>query len=163
MIVRWQPLSQMDSLRRQIDDVFNELDSFQADAQRAWGPAIELIDTPDSFQLQAQLPGVDPDSIDIEATRDAIKISGERPVPERVEHRTYLRSEFAYGKFQRLIRLPVEITPEEIQADFYNGLLTLTLPKAENARRHMVKVQVKELAGNSDQKALNVAKEEVAG
>lgn len=161
MIVRWHSLNQMDSLRRQIDEVFSDLADSSTQSEQFWWPAIELIDTPDSFQLQALLPGINRESIDIQATRNAVLMVGERPYQSHDDY-TCLRSEFPYGKFRRLIELPVEINPEQIQADFHNGLLNLTVPKAEHARRRVVKVQVNELAGQSQQKALDVASEEVA-
>lgn len=163
MTIRWQPLEQMGSLRRQIDEVFNESNGASSERQATWWwPAVELIDTSDDFHLHAQLPGIDPASLDIQATREALMIKGERPYPQHDGQRTYLHSEFAYGPFKRLISFPAEINPDQIQAQFHNGLLVLTVPKADHARRRVVKVQVNDLTDNSDQRALNVASEQVA-
>jgi HSP20 family protein len=171
MIIRWQPFSQADSLRRQIDEVFNELADSAEARESWWYPPVEVIDTPDSLQIHAQLPGVNHHNLDIQATRDAVMITGDRPYPKQDEHQTWLRSEFAYGKFRRLINLPVEINPDQIQASFNNGLLTLMLPKAEHARRRVVKINGEQisteqfnadrLSSAPEQRALNVASEEV--
>ncbi|HIK51057.1 MAG TPA: Hsp20/alpha crystallin family protein [Oscillatoriales cyanobacterium M59_W2019_021] len=160
MMIRWQPFERMDNLRRQIDEIFNDM-AGQSQVETVWWPTVELIDTPDNFQLRVALPGISRDHINIEATRNAVSISGERSYPPQDDRATYLRSEFAYGKFQRLVNLPTEIDADRIQANYADGLLTLTLPKAEHARRHIVKVQVSELAGSGEQKALDVASEEV--
>jgi HSP20 family protein len=162
MMIRWQPFDRTDYLRRQIDDVFNELTGRSTEqADMWWQPAIELIDTPDDLQLRAELPGISRDDLDIQATRDAVMITGGRAYPKQGDRQTWLRSEFTYGKFRRLINLPTEINPDQIQANFHDGVLTLTLPKADYARRRVVKIDTNELSSASEPQALDVASKEV--
>lgn len=168
--IHWQSFGQMDSLRRQIDEVFGDFVRTIDESRKAkWWPNVELVDTPDHFCLQAQLPGIDRDSLDIQVTQQAVLITGERPSPQPSDRETYLHSDFAYGHFRRVINLPAEINLEQIQAGLQDGILTLTLPKADHARRRIVKIQVNETAGGKKElerspqpPVLDVASEEIA-
>lgn len=168
MIMRWQPFEQswrpferMESLRRQIDQIFDGITETSTQGEATWYPPIELIDTPDNLLLHVQLPGIDRNAIDIQVARDAVLISGEHPYPQRSESRNWLRSEFAYGKFRRLINLPVAIENNQVHADFQNGVLSLTLPKVEQARRQVVKVNLGELSNAPSAATLDAASEAV--
>lgn len=157
----WQPLERMESLRRQLDQVFDEFTSTSAEREANWYPAIELTDTPDNLVLRVQIPGIERNQLNIQATRDAILIEGEYPRPQQPESHQWLCSEFAYGKFRRLIALPAAIETEQIQAEFQHGILTLTLPKTEQERRRVVKVNLGELAGSASTATLEAASETV--
>lgn len=149
MLVRWQPFERMDSLRRQLDQVFDEMTENSTRKEANWYPAVELIDTPDNLLLHVQLPGIDRNNIEIQVARDSVLISGEHSYPQQPEKANWLHSEFAYGKFRRLISLPVAIENDQVHADFQNGILTLTLPKIAQARRHIVKVNLGESADSN--------------
>lgn len=159
MTMRWQPFDDMETLRRQIDDIFDDVETLIPQGKAYWQPVIALTDTPEYLVLQVQLPGLDPRSIDIQATRKAVRLTGEQPCPEQESRNKLLYSEFAYGKFQRLVNLPVEINPDQVQADYRNGLLLLLLPKAEHERRYTIKVNVQELPSKPD--ALDVESETI--
>lgn len=157
----WQPFERMESLRQQLDQMFDEFTGTSAEREANWYPAIELMDTPDNLMLRVQLPGMERNQINIQATRDAILIEGEQPYPKQSESHRWLRSEFAYGKFRRLIALPAAIEAEQIHADFQDGILTLTLPKTEQERRRVVKVNLGELADSISTATLEAASEAV--
>lgn len=143
---RWNPATELDMFRRQMDRLFDNLtgehpmDSFQ------WGPAIELNDQGDNLQLKAQLPGLNQDDIDVSVTRDSVTISGEYR-HENNNDRIY-GSEFQYGQFSRTVRLPVGIKQDQVQADYTDGILSLHLPKVEEAVNRQVKIN---LGGQSNQ------------
>lgn len=141
MIRYWQPFREIESLRRQIDHAFDELTNSANDPQSAWTPAIELIDGGDNFLLRAQLPGMSGKDLDVQVTREAVAISGEYR-SQQDQAQGYLHSEFRYGKFQRVIPLPVAIQNDQVQADFKDGILTLTLPKVTEARNRVVKINL---------------------
>ncbi|MBD2090108.1 Hsp20/alpha crystallin family protein [Microcoleus sp. FACHB-1515] len=144
MLVRyWQPLREMETLRRQFDRVFDEL-SF-ATNESAWSPAIELRDMGDAIELRAQLPGLDAKDIDIQVSREAVAIVGEYRQASQSEN-NLLNSEFRYGKFQRVITLPVAVINDQVKADYKDGILTLTLPKVTEARNTVVKLNLAELS-----------------
>lgn len=143
MIRYWQPISEIETIRRQMDRVFDEFTGKREDLNTPWMPATELIDVGESLLLKVQLPGLNSKDIDIQVTREAVLISGERQ-PEH-NGQDLLHSEFRYGKFQRMIQLPVAIQNEEVKASYTDGLLTLTLPKVVEARNRVVKINLGEL------------------
>lgn len=158
MLVRyWQPLREIETLRRQFDRMFDNLIQSDGDAQPTWAPTIELLDAGDSVVLKAQLPGVDVNDLDVQVSRGAVSISGEHRFEKRQEQ-GYYHSEFRYGKFQRVVSLPVAIENTEITADYKDGVLVLTLPKAAEARNKTVKVN---LGGTTDTPALETHQDAV--
>ncbi len=143
-LIRWQPFQEMETLRRQMDQMFDELAGFQRgeSADLTWKPAVELEDAGERLILRAEIPGVEAKDLDIDVSRDAVAIRGENRYEKKIEDKGFFRSEFRYGKFERVIPLPVEIENEQVQAEFKNGILTLNLPKVEAARHRVVKVNV---------------------
>ncbi|RZM82458.1 Hsp20/alpha crystallin family protein [Leptolyngbya iicbica] len=143
MIVRyWHPFQEVETLRRQLDSVFNEV-SNAMDSPAAWTPAIRLVENEDQYVLTVQLSGIIPDSIDIQATRESIVISGERQQPEVPEGDRVLHDDIHYGNFRRVVNLPEAIQNDAVSANFEHGFLTLTLPKVEEVRNKVVKVSLK--------------------
>ena len=168
MIRRWQPIEAMETIRRQIDQVFDEFKdlssdcaerSAKGDRSQTWVPAIELQDTPENLILRALLPGIDRNDIDIHVTREAVSIAGERRYPPGTEDRGYFRSEFCYGKFQRIVPLPLPVQHQRASANFCNGMLTLTLPKSEEYRHRVVKINLGELVSATPTTTLEAASE----
>jgi HSP20 family protein len=158
--VRWQPWQEMETVRRQLDQLFEEMvpltrDSLSTTVNRAVRvPAIELLATENTLILRAELPGFESQDLDIQVTREAVSIKGSKqspfePIPEATAETKaepqaasphLYRSEFRYGAFHRVIELPVEVDPDQVVADFKQGILTLTLPKLEHDRHRAVKV-----------------------
>jgi HSP20 family protein len=141
-IIRFSPFAEIDTLRRQMDRMFDDLVGFNVLPQDSWKPAIELIDNENSLKLRASLPGVEAKNLDVSVTRDSVTISGEHHYEKTTEDKGYYHSEFSYGKFQRTVALPVAIKNEEVVADFKDGILTLTLPKLEEAKDKVVKISL---------------------
>lgn len=146
MIGRWQPFDGMETLRRQIDQVFDDFQDSSNKQTKIWAPAIELEDTAENLLLRVLLPGIDRNDIDIQVTREAVSIAGERRYPPGAEDRGYFRSEFPYGNFHRIVSLPLPVQQEKASADFCNGILTLILPKSEEYRHRVVKINLGETA-----------------
>jgi HSP20 family protein len=161
MIRRWQPIDAMETLRRQIDQVFDEFKDLSNDRSLPWVPAIELQDTPENLILRALLPGVDRNDIDIHVTREAVSIAGERRYPKGAEDRGYFRSEWSYGKFHRVVALPLPVQHERASANFCDGILTLTLPKSEEYRHRVVKINLGEMASATPTATLEAASEQM--
>ncbi|OKH21269.1 Hsp20/alpha crystallin family protein [Chroogloeocystis siderophila] len=141
-LIRWQPFQEIETLRRQMDQVFEELAGNNQQPETFWKPAVELKDTEDSLILRAEIPGVEGKDLDVQVTREAVAIRGEYRREQQAQERGLFRSEFRYGKFQRVVGLPVAIQNDQVQAEFKNGILTLTLPKVTEARRKVVKVNI---------------------
>jgi HSP20 family protein len=158
MLMRyWQPFTEMETLREQLDKVFDQRAATRDNSEAAWMPALELADAGDNFVLKAQLPGIDPKDIDVQVTREAISISGERRYENRDDKSGYVRSEFRYGKFHRVLPLPAHIQNDSVQAEYKNGILMLTLPKVTEARNKVVKINLAQIAEASTTPALEQA------
>lgn len=149
-LIRWEPFREMEILRRQMDQLFddstlaNRQSTASQDVHAAWAPAIEMKDSESNVVLRAEIPGVEAKDLDIQVTRDTVSISGEHRYQKRTEERGHFRSEFRYGKFQRVVSLPAQIQNDQVEANFKDGILTLTLPKVEDERRKVVKINLGE-------------------
>ena len=141
-LIRWQPFQELETLRRQMDQMFDDLATTDRQSNINWKPAIELQDTEENLILRAEIPGVEGKDIDIHVSREAVVINGEHRYEKKADERGYVRSEFRYGKFQRVLSLPVPVQNDQVKAEFTNGILTLTLPKVTEARRTVVKINL---------------------
>jgi HSP20 family protein len=160
MLMRyWQPFTEIETIREQLDKAFDGLAAARDNSETAWMPALELVDAGDNFVLKAQLPGIDPKDVDVQVTREAISISGERRYENTNPKSGYVRSEFRYGKFRRVLSLPAHIQNDSVQAECKDGILTLTLPKVTEARNKVVKINLAEIAGTPATPALEQANE----
>lgn len=144
MLVRyWQPLREMETLRQQFDRLLDDLTNNSASPSRIdWTPAVELKDQGDSLVLRAQLPGMDAKDLDIQVTTEAVSIAGEHRYEQKTEENGYFRSEFRYGKFHRVIPLPVAVRNNDVKAEYKDGILSLTLPKVVEAQNKVVRINL---------------------
>ncbi|MCZ7626694.1 MAG: Hsp20/alpha crystallin family protein [Candidatus Methylomirabilis sp.] len=108
-----------------------------------WSPAVDIFETPDSIVMKAELPGVSRDNIDIQVQDNSLMLKGERKFEREVKEENYLRIERAYGAFHRAFNLPTDIQQDKIKAVFKDGVLEVTMPKAEEAKPKQVKIDVK--------------------
>lgn len=144
-ITSWQRQGDIQAMRRAMDSMFGDM-MVRQPQMVAFRPAVEMQDTDEALVLRAQIPGIDARDLDIRVTKQAVVISGEKSDNNQTEKIGYFRSEFTYGKFQRVIQLPVAVDNDKVQAEYKNGILSLTLPKASAARNEVVKVN---LLGNT--------------
>lgn len=146
-LVRWDPARDMVSLREAMDRLFEE--SFLrpgllgADDSASRLMPLDMYETQDDVVVKAAIPGVKPEDIDVTVTGDLLTVKGEfkSETEDKDEKRNYHRQERRYGSFCRQIALPTSVNADACQAEFDNGVLTLKLPKAEQAK--VKKVQVK--------------------
>ncbi|ARV59078.1 hypothetical protein BZZ01_10910 [Nostocales cyanobacterium HT-58-2] len=146
VLSRWQPLREMNSLQRQMNRLFERLMSteetdFITD-ESLFVPVAEIHEAPDHIALRVEIPGVNPDDLDVKVTPEAVLITGERKSEIREEDRGRIRSEFRYGRFQRMIPLPSRVQNDKVEAEFNNGILLLRLPKSEEEQKRIVSVRV---------------------
>ena len=142
-IARFTPLHDVVSLREAMDRLFE--DSFIR--PNGWGATgqqlavpVDLWETKDAYHLRADLPGISPDDIEINATADTFTISGETKASTDVTSEGWLRQERRFGKFTRSFTVPMQIDPNKVDAKFQNGVLELVLPKAENTKPRAIKI-----------------------
>lgn len=147
-IVRWNPWREIDTLQQQFNHLFDATLVPSAD----WGkrfsriPAAELEETPDAIHLKVEIPGMEAKDLDVQVTEEAVSISGERKSETKAEEKGTTHSEFYYGKFQRVIPLPARIQNTNVQAEYKDGILNLTLPKTEAEKNKVVKVNINQSA-----------------
>jgi HSP20 family protein len=140
-LVRWQPWQEMEAMRRQMDRMLEDFAPVKR-VEPTWKPAVELKSNDTEFVLRAQLPGIEAKDLDIKVSRNGVALSGEHQFENTTEENGYLHSEFRYGKFQRVIPLPAPVQNDQVQAEFKDGILTLTLPKVQAIRPSVVKVNL---------------------
>jgi HSP20 family protein len=141
-LVRWEPFREINSLQREMNRLFDTLTPATPLNGDRFLPVVEMQETPDAVQLRVELPGIDLKDLDVQVAADSVSISGERKSETKTEEKGIFRSEFFYGKFQRVIPLPTRIQNTQVNADYKDGILHLTLPKAEEEKNKVVKVSL---------------------
>ena len=147
-IVRWDPFQGLVSLQERMNRLFEQtLDRSRGEREvmvaGTWAPAVDIYETPDSIVLQAELPGLSKDDIDIQVRDNVLTLKGERRSEKEVKEGNYLRVERAYGGFQRAFTLPAAVQADRIRAVFKDGVLDVSIPKAEEAKPKQIKIEVK--------------------
>jgi HSP20 family protein len=129
--------------RSGIDRLFeNLLSGFESAHQSSsWFPALELSDGDNEIVVKAEVPGMEPDDIEVTVAGNQLVISGEKRDENEEQHEGYRRSERQYGYFRRVIDLPQDIDPQRIDARYNNGLLELHIPKTEESQPRRISVQ----------------------
>ena len=144
-LIRWQPFEETDYLQRSMNRLFDTLNTTNSESKnspQSFVPSAELQETSEAIHLSIEAPGMSAKDIDIQVTADTVAVSGERKEEMLTEDKGMTRSEFRYGRFQRVIPLPVRIQNTNVQADYKDGILKLVLPKAEEEKNKIVKVNV---------------------
>ncbi|HVB34208.1 MAG TPA: Hsp20/alpha crystallin family protein [Patescibacteria group bacterium] len=107
-----------------------------------WAPEVDIHETEDALVLEVDLPGIEEKDLDIRVENNMLTVRGDRKFEKKVSEENYLRVERAYGSFSRSFSLPQTIDPDSIRADYRNGVLTIRVPKREEAKPKQVKVNV---------------------
>lgn len=149
---RWNPLSELEALRREVDRAFEGYGSrglgilknafLPGFASRAY-PLINLWEDAENVYVQALAPGIDPERMSVTIEGRALTLTGEKRPLEGVKAEAYHRNERATGKFVRTVELGTEVDETKIKADYANGLLLVTMPKAAHAKPKQIRVSVK--------------------
>lgn len=141
----WRSLGRLSSLRDEIDRLFEAPWTELARTSQllsGWTPALDLHEDKENFVVKIELPGMKKEDIDVSLHEGALSISGERKSEEKLEKADVYRSERFFGRFQRTVALPAPVAAEKINAQYKDGILTVTLPKAEEAKPKQIDVQV---------------------
>lgn len=143
-LIRISPFQEIDTLQREMNRLFDRLSRYPEPENVAvnFVPSAEIQETPTTIYLNVELPGINPQDLDVQATAESVTISGERKSQFTAEEQGKVRSEFRYGQFQRVIPLPTRIQNTKVEAEYKNGVLKLTLPKAEAEQHKVVKVNL---------------------
>ena len=141
---RFEPFRRASTLQEQINRLFNDVFERPGDESNltSWAPTVDIFETEHELVVKADLPDIDPKDLDIRVENNILTIRGERTFESKVSEDKYLRVERAYGSFSRSLSLANTVNSEAIKADYQNGVLTLTVPKREEAKPKQIKVNV---------------------
>lgn len=151
-LTRWNPLREMMSLRNEIDRLFDQSLSLDWPTdRRLFGElAIDLSETEDNYEVRASVPGIDPKDLDITVTDNVLTIKGEFQEEKDEEGKQWHIRERRAGSFSRSVRFPVAVQSTEVVAAYESGVLTLTVPKAEEVKPKRIAIKI----GSNGQKVI---------
>ncbi len=145
-IVRWEPrrdlLTTQDRFNRLLNETFSQVFGDEGVSARAWAPAVDIFETVDNLVLKAELPGVDPKDVELRVEDSTLYLKGQRNFEHEVKEENYHRLERSYGSFSRTFAMPSGIDAGRVKAEYKDGLLTLTMPKREEAKPKTIKINV---------------------
>lgn len=154
-IVRWNPVRELATfpsdilgMQREINHMFDRffrggvLDDAELPAT-TWAPAVDLAEKNDAYIAKVELPGVSKDDVKITLQDNVITIRGEKKDEKETNESNYHRVERSYGSFQRSFNLPSAVKGDKVDAQYKDGILTISLPKAEEAKHKQIEVKVK--------------------
>ena len=149
-IVRWEPLRDLMMTQREFDRLFREAFSPALGegevSTRTWAPPVDIFENGDNLVLKAELPGINPDDVEIRVEDNTLYLKGERKFEKEVKEQNYHRVERSYGTFTRTFSLPNSIDSDKVAANYKDGVLTLTMPKKEEAKPKTIKINVSKAA-----------------
>lgn len=137
----------LSTLQEEIDRLFNgffparSTDEAEPRRPAMWTPRTDLVETPEAYRIELDVPGIDRDAIHINFQDDRLTISGERTNAVREENEERVRVERVFGSFFRSFTLPSTVNAESISAAHENGVLTITVPKAEESKPRRIEIQ----------------------
>jgi HSP20 family protein len=134
------------ALQQQLDDLFGSFSSeWDGGGMLAaeFRPSLDVSETDDAIQVRADLPGIKPEEVEVEVRGNVLRITGERKEEREEKGKTWHRTERRVGTFARSMTLPCDVRDEKVQAEYADGVLCITLPKAEKAKTHKIAVKAK--------------------
>jgi HSP20 family protein len=145
-IVRWEPYRDLLATQKEFDRLFREAftPGFSKGeiSTRTWAPPVDIFENENNIMLKAELPGVDPKDVEVRVEDNTLYLKGERKFERETKEENYHRVERSYGSFARSFSLPNSIDAEKVAAEYKDGLLTLTLPKREEAKPKTIRINV---------------------
>jgi len=145
LLAEWPGFGRLSSLRDELDRLF---ESPWADLSRpsqllsGWTPALDVYEEKENFIVKAELPGMKKEDIDVSLHDGSLSISGERKSETKHEDAEVYRTERFFGRFQRTVTLPASVAADKVKAQYKDGILTITLPKTEEAKPKQIEVSV---------------------
>ena len=145
-IVRWEPFKDLRASQDRFNRLFNETLSRFFDegvlGSRTWAPPVDIFETDHDVVMKAELPGADPKDVELRVEDGMLYLKGQRKFENEVKEENYHRVERAYGSFTRSFALPSSVVSDKAKAEYKDGVLTLTLPKREEAKPKTIQINV---------------------
>ena len=141
----WRPFKDLPALKEEMDKLWNRFFGeriFQEPFGKGWAPSVDVSETKENVVVKAEIPGMDGKDIDISLSGGVLTIKGEKKQEKEEKEENYYFAERSYGAFSRSIQLPQEVQPDKVTASYKNGVLTIIMPKSEEAKAKEVKIKV---------------------
>lgn len=148
-LVQYDPFREMRSLQDEVNRLFSSSFSRGGDselARGAWSPSVDIYENKDQIVLEAELPGMQPEDVEISIENNVLTVHGERKFEKKAEGDNFHRVERSYGSFTRSFTLPPTVSSENAEAQFENGVLRLTLAKREEAKPRRIEIKANQSA-----------------
>jgi HSP20 family protein len=142
-VSRWDPFRDLMSIQNELNRLFGRTyaGSEGGPSSGSWMPALDVFETQDKFVVTVELPGVNPDEVDVAVEDSTLTITGERKFYDNVSDEAFHRVERRYGSFARSLSLPQTADAERIEASFDRGVLTIEVPKVEQAKPKRIQIR----------------------
>ncbi len=140
-IIRWNPVRDIFNLQDEINKLFGNYGG--RDDSLGWAPAVDIQETESGYSIKVDLPGIKKEDIKLSVENNVMSISGERKDEKEEKGKNYLRKEKSYGSFFRSFALPHAVDSKNIKASYADGVLSVDIPKAEEAKPKEIKIEVK--------------------
>jgi HSP20 family protein len=144
--MRWEPAREMMTLREAMDRLFDDAFTRPLSVRDGWSmasPAIDMYQTDNEVVVRASIPGIKADEVQINVTGDVLTLKGEVKQEEERKDRAWHIREQRFGSFERSVALPTAVKSDQAEAVFENGILTVTLPKADEVKPRTINIKAK--------------------
>jgi HSP20 family protein len=146
-IVRWDPFRELEDVSERLNRVFGRSNLARDEIRdpitaASWVPSVDVSETPEEFQIKAELPEVKKDDVRVSVNANVLRIEGERKQEKEEKNKKYHRIERSYGSFLRTFTLPDNVDDSKVQAEFKEGVLSIRVPKSEKAKAKSVQIQI---------------------
>ncbi len=144
-ITKWEPFKELEKIRREMDELMGGFFGYYPEEREnvMWYPALDIEEKKADLMITVELPGMKKEDIKVTMHGDVLTISGERKFEKEEKDTHFHRIERSYGKFQRSIKLPVEVNIDKIEAKYKDGILHIKLPKSEKAKTKEISIDLK--------------------
>jgi HSP20 family protein len=142
----WRPFGELNPFRKEMERLWNRFlgeTPFARTFNEMWSPSVDISETKDDFVVKAELPGLEAKDVNVSISGNVLTIKGEKKAEEEEKDEHYHRVERYSGSFQRVFQLPSGVKADKVEASFDKGVLKVTLPKVEEAKKKEIEVKVK--------------------
>ncbi len=141
MLRKWDPWRELTRMQEELSRTFERIFGPERLTPTFWTPDVDIFEKDNDIIVRMDLPEVKPEEVEISVIDNTLRVKGERKMAEEVKEENIYRMERKYGSFERMIELPVAVKIEEVEAVYKDGVLRITLPKAEVKKAKEIKIK----------------------
>lgn len=132
---------ELERMKKEMERIWDRFSQESSTHEREWNPSLDLMETEDSLVAAVEVPGINPDDIDISVTPNLLTVTGEKQQESGEHQKNCHVRERAYGRFSRSIPLPTAVNPEQVEARYKDGILSITMGKSQTAKGKRIEVK----------------------